>query len=588
MKQKIFNWTDTHQQSFDLLKNKLCEATELFFPVPGVPLSVTTDASKVAVGACLHQTVNGESQPLAFFSRSMSDCETRYSTFDRELLAVFAAIKKWKHYLSGSVVSVFTDHKPLVGALKNHKERDSDRQSRQISFILEYISDVIFISGKSNIVADTLSRPVADILSVDSSKINPLIDLVSIAKEQNLVSKPNNLTSVKINDLNLFCDTSSANPRPFIPETLRRNIFESLHNLAHPGWKATCRLIGSRYYWLSLKSDVKRWCEECVRCQACKIGRHVCRPLVKLPMPSQRFTNIHIDIFGPLEQSSGGYNTPRYLITMVDAYTRWLEAIPVSEITAEVVCKTFLFHWVSRFGPPLYIISDKGTQFNSELLTNFTKFLGIHQIRTSSYNPKANGMVERAHRTLKAALRSRADDWLEQLPYVLLGLRMRPDSDGSSAYSRVTGEHPFMPQIFTDSILEEDLSKLLNKVVFPYNIPRSRDVKQYLPEKLKTCDFVWVRLDRVRRPMEAPYQGPFEVLDRAPNYFSLSIRGKNVNVAIECLKPANFSRNNENQSIPVQVTDKAVVRTPDIEDRVVQTRRGRTVRFNQKNSYHYF
>ena len=124
MKQKIFNWTDTHQQSFDLLKNKLCEATELFFPVPGVPLSVTTDASKVAVGAFLHQTVNGESQPLAFFSRSMSDCETRYSTFDRELLAVFAAIKKWKHYLSGSVVSVFTDHKPLVGALKNHKERD--------------------------------------------------------------------------------------------------------------------------------------------------------------------------------------------------------------------------------------------------------------------------------------------------------------------------------------------------------------------------------------------------------------------------------------------------------------------------------
>ena len=88
---------------------------------------------------------------------------------------------------------------------------------------------------------------------------------------------------------------------------------------------------------------------------------------------------------------------------------------------------------MARFGPPLYILSDKGTQFNSELLTNFTKFLGIHQIRTSSYNPKANGMVERAHRTLKAALRSRADDWLEQLPYVLLGLRMRPDSDGSSA-----------------------------------------------------------------------------------------------------------------------------------------------------------
>ena len=110
-------------------------------------------------------------------------------------------------------------------------------------------------------------------------------------------------------------------------------------------------------------------------------------------MPSQRFTNIHIDIVGPLEQLSGGCTTPRYLITMVDAYTRRFKAIPVSEITAEVVCKTFLFHWVARFGPLLYI-SDKETQLNSDLLTNFTKFLGIHQICTSSYNPKANGMVE--------------------------------------------------------------------------------------------------------------------------------------------------------------------------------------------------
>ena len=177
------------------------------FPIPGAPLTITTDASGHAIGAFLHQLNNGENEPLSFFSRTLTDVESRYSTFDREILAIFAATKKWKHFLHGSTVTVFTDHKPIVGAIKNTKERDSDRQQRQISFILEYVSDVLFIAGKQNVVADALSGPeIAAINSLQNTACdNTLVDLISIAKEQvNCNQNFDNLTSFKISDHNLY------------------------------------------------------------------------------------------------------------------------------------------------------------------------------------------------------------------------------------------------------------------------------------------------------------------------------------------------------------------------------------------------
>ncbi len=432
VKCKVFAWTDYHSQAFKKLKEAVNNAVQLAFPIPGAPLTITTYASGHAIGACLHQLNNGENEPLSFFSRTLTDVESRYSTFDRELLAIFAATKKWKHFLHGSTVTVFTDHKPIVGAIKNTKERDSDRQQRQISFILEYVSDVLFIAGKQNVVADALSRPeIAAINSLQNTACdNTLVDLISIAKEQvNCNQNFDNLTSFKISDYNLYCDTSSPNPRPFVPEKFRFPIFKLLHELSHPGWKSTCRIVGSRYFWPSLKDDIKQWSHECQACQSSKVGRHTKLPLGELPFPSQRFTRVHIDIVGPLEPSTTSpTRNLRYLITMVDSHTRWLEAVPVGEITAEIVCKTFMYHWVARFGPPLYLISDRGTQFHSELLKNLNELLGINQIRTCAYNPKANGMVERAHRSLKSSLMARSGNWDDKLPIVLFSLKMRPDT----------------------------------------------------------------------------------------------------------------------------------------------------------------
>ena len=128
--------------------------------------------------------------------------------------------------------------------------------------------------------------------------------------------------------------------------------------------------MGSRYYWPTLKPDDKRWSVECQPCQSAKVTRHVKRPLAELPCPTERFSRVHIDIVGPLSSDN---TKPRYLLTMVDAHTRWLEARSMSDISAETIANIFYFDWVSRFGVPLFLITDKGRQFTEEIMKLLNK-----------------------------------------------------------------------------------------------------------------------------------------------------------------------------------------------------------------------
>jgi len=359
-----FTWSTDQTSAFTKLKEALSGAVELCYPLPEATYMITCDASSVAIGACLHQIKDGDSSPLCFFSRRLSDTEQRYSAFDRELLAVYCSVKKWKDFISGSVCTVCTDHKPLIGAVLSGKRRDSDRQQRQIAFITEYVSDIMHIAGKANIVADTLSRTVIAGARLTESSSKP-IDLISIAKSQN---KDNymNMDNVKPfnigNNLSVLCEISHANPRPCVPEPMTRIIFDHFHRLSHPGVKGSTKLIGSRYFWPSLKTDIKSWVNECLQCQSSKVTKHTKRPLGELPCPTQRFSTVHIDIVGPLNSCSEDNNC-KYLLTMIDSYSRWVEVFPLSEITAESVCRGFLFCWVARFGPPLFLVTDKGSQF---------------------------------------------------------------------------------------------------------------------------------------------------------------------------------------------------------------------------------
>ena len=125
------------------------------------------------------------------------------------------------------------------------------------------------------------------------------------------------------------------------------------------------------------------------------------------------------------------------MLTCVDCFTRWPEVVPVSDATVETVARAFVSTWISRFGVPSTITMDRGRQFESSLWQRLMQILGSKKIRTIAYHPIANGLVERFHRQLKAALKASVDptNWVDMLPMVLLGIRtcLKQDLKSSTA-----------------------------------------------------------------------------------------------------------------------------------------------------------
>lgn len=315
-------------------------------------------------------------------------------------------------------------------------------------------------------------------------------------------------------------------------------MFEKLHNLAHPGRRATVRMISKRYFWPKMKTDIVQFQKNCHLCQKTKIQRHTKQEIGVFPT-SDKFEHVHIDLV--LLSDCEGY---WYVVTMVDRATKWVEAIPIKEMSAETVADAFVRHWVSKFGVPLKLTTDRGAQFTSMLFSEFTKMLGITQIKTTSYNPKANGAVERIHRTLKQALKCQGEDWIRKLPIVLLGMRAAPRENGVSSAELVFAEKLKLPgEFFTSSEEETDKTEYVKKIRNAFRANRlvertTAKRKIFVHPDLRSCKKVYVRVDRVRTPLEAPYEGPYRVIKRSKHWFKLEMNGRKDTVNIDRLKPA--------------------------------------------------
>ncbi|GFX13785.1 hypothetical protein TNCV_1718931 [Trichonephila clavipes] len=217
-----------------------------------------------------------------------------------------------------------------------------------------------------------------------------------------------------------MCDLSTGTARPYIPKQHRQDVFSAMHNLSHPGIRRSVHLMKQRFVWPSISSDVAKWARHCLACQKSKIHRHTRSPLSSFQEPSQRFDHVHLDLIGPLPPSNG-YT---YCLTMIDRFSKWPEAQPLKDITAETVAEAFFSSWVSRFGTPAILTTDRGRQFESSLFKALSKLLGVQKCRTTGYHPQANGMIEELHHPLKSAIKCHATErWTEVLPIILLGLR---------------------------------------------------------------------------------------------------------------------------------------------------------------------
>ena len=194
-----------------------------------------------------------------------------------------------------------------------------------------------------------------------------------------------------------------------------------LHGLGHPSHRATKPLINSRFVWHGMNIDIANWCRSCTGCQKAKVSRHNKPVSEKFDEPTERFDHVHVDLVRPLPYSDGF----KYLLTCVDCFTRWPEAIPLADVRAETVANAFFSKWVARFGTPATITTDKGAQFESQLWDTLCNQFAITRKHTTSYHPQSNSMVECFHRQFKVAImvHESPNPWTTTLPTVLLGIR---------------------------------------------------------------------------------------------------------------------------------------------------------------------
>jgi transposase InsO family protein len=536
------DWTPALREAFNESKSCLSNATLLAHPDSKAELALQTDASDIAIGAVLQQLKRGSWEPLAFFSKKLNPAQQKYSPYDRELLAIYEAIKYFRYMVEASSFTILTDHKPLTFAFKTNRDKCSPRQFRYLDFISQFSTDIRFVPGRDNIVADTLSR-------IEELEVS--FDYQSLAQAQStdtellgLLEGGSSLRLEKINipgsSSQVFCDVSisTSSPRPYVTPSFRRRIFDSLHSLSHPGSKATVRLLTERFVWPGIRKDCRTWAKECPQCQRSKVTRHTSAPLVEFNLPSSRFRHVHIDLVGPLPLSSGF----RYCLTIVDRFTRWPEAYPLQDITADSCASAFIEGWIARFGCPERITTDRGRQFESQLFNKISALVGATHLTTTAYHPAANGLVERLHRQLKAAIMCHATtQWTEVLPLVLLGIRSawKEDLKGSPA-ELVYGEPLTLPSQFfstsTPALLDpvdfaSRLRSYMNKLApQPTSWHTSSSRPFYIPKDLQYSEYVFLRQGPERRSLEAPYQGPFKVLRRSSKAYDIDVKGKSVTV----------------------------------------------------------
>jgi hypothetical protein len=226
-----------------------------------------------------------------------------------------------------------------------------------------------------------------------------------------------------------------------IPISLRAFVLKSMHDTnfgsSHPGLDRMYANLKQRYTWNGCYIDCYKHVTSCEKCQAAKQSpRSRKAPLMPIP-PDGLFHRFHMDYVQLSKGDSNPDQPYNKLLVIVDAYSKWPEAIPVTSELATEAAEVLYREVICRYGAPKVIVSDRGKSFMSKLIAKLCEFFEIERHFTSSFHPQSNSVAERMNQSIIASLRKNLPEdgnWTKVLPGVLAALRAGVNTR-SSKYS---------------------------------------------------------------------------------------------------------------------------------------------------------
>lgn len=286
-------WTDSATEAFEHCRKLLEDAVMLSHLRSDAQLSLVTDASNVVPGAALNQIIDGSTEPLGYFSKKFSTTQQKYSTYDRELTAIYMAIKHFRDLVEGRDLHILTDHKPIIFAFKQRPEKATPRQINYLSYISQFTTDIRHIKGEENTTADILSRVEA----INTNLYEQLADDQQSDEELQQILVGNTPHTLKLMPFvlpgckkQIYCDTMYNRIRPFITKRLQKQFLHATHP-------------SERFIWPDIRKDSVSFAKTCIPCQKTKIQRHNHSELQHYQPTPERFSEINIDILGPFSTS---------------------------------------------------------------------------------------------------------------------------------------------------------------------------------------------------------------------------------------------------------------------------------------------